>query len=170
MAHRPATTKAQTSNGRTNPRRGPRNCRPSLRSRSRMRLIGDRGNGPAHTTTPPGRAPSTEYRAGATQRASFPDHTGLEGGSFVCLLRARISRCVRLSNRACVHAGCSGDPDPAEPVIRSLGDRGANTGPFQADRNTNGYWIPGNARDALLAIFLRGRMDAVIEALRTALA
>jgi len=29
-----------------------------------------------------------------------------------------------------------------------------------------GYWIPGNARDALLAIFLRGHKDAVIEALR----
>jgi hypothetical protein len=28
-----------------------------------------------------------------------------------------------------------------------------------------GYWIPGNARDALLAIFLRGRMDEVVEAL-----
>jgi len=54
MAHRPATTEAQASNGRTNPRRGPRNWRPSLRSRSRMQLIGDRGNGPPHTTTPPG--------------------------------------------------------------------------------------------------------------------
>lgn len=30
-----------------------------------------------------------------------------------------------------------------------------------------GYWIPGNAREALLAIFLRGRMDDVVrEALR----
>jgi hypothetical protein len=29
-----------------------------------------------------------------------------------------------------------------------------------------GYWIPGSARDALLAIFLRGRMDEVMEALR----
>jgi hypothetical protein len=28
-----------------------------------------------------------------------------------------------------------------------------------------GYWTPGNARDALLAIFLRGHTDAVIEAL-----
>ncbi len=32
-----------------------------------------------------------------------------------------------------------------------------------------GYWIPGNARDALLAIFLRGHTDEVIEALRAAL-
>jgi hypothetical protein len=29
-----------------------------------------------------------------------------------------------------------------------------------------GYWIPGNARDALLAIFLRGQVDEVMEAWR----
>jgi hypothetical protein len=29
-----------------------------------------------------------------------------------------------------------------------------------------GYWIPGNARDALLAIFLLGQMDEVLEAWR----
>lgn len=28
-----------------------------------------------------------------------------------------------------------------------------------------GYWVPDNARDALLAIFLRGRKDEVVEAL-----
>jgi hypothetical protein len=35
---------------------------------------------------------------------------------------------------------------------------------------TFGYWVPGNARDALLAVFLIGRMDEVMEALRTAVA
>lgn len=32
-----------------------------------------------------------------------------------------------------------------------------------------GYWIPGNARDALLAIFLVGQMDAITEVLRDSL-
>jgi hypothetical protein len=32
-----------------------------------------------------------------------------------------------------------------------------------------GYWIPGNARDALLAIFVRGDMDDITEALKTSL-
>jgi hypothetical protein len=30
-----------------------------------------------------------------------------------------------------------------------------------------GYWIPGNARDALLAIFLTGRMEEALEAWST---
>lgn len=41
-----------------------------------------------------------------------------------------------------------------------------------ADQSNNaneyayGYWIPGNAKDALLAIFLRGAVNEVMEALR----
>jgi hypothetical protein len=43
-----------------------------------------------------------------------------------------------------------------------------------ADQNNTayegyGYWIPGNARDALLAIFVRGQIDEINEALKTAL-
>jgi hypothetical protein len=32
-----------------------------------------------------------------------------------------------------------------------------------------GYWVPGNAREALLAIFVRGDLDEIVDALKTSL-